>query len=335
MMLRSLLIANVDIVMGGGEVGLLMLAEGLTRRGHRPLVAVPGTGGLASHLDHVAIDPGHAAIAADLRRLATACDVVHVYSGKAMALVEQAGIERPLVYHVLMPDPHPLDTEHARRADVVICNSRATAARFTGDDAVEIVYNGVAEPRVPVAPLEVDPMRRTVAIVGGTVLRKGQLDALPALLDLVAATDDVDVVLIGRTGGPAALRLRRVARASAGRIRLMGYVPSVADHLGQFALVLVPSRSEGFGRVAVEALRAGVPVLARRVDGLAEALGDLADPWLPIDRGAWGERIRQELEAPRHTATELRAAAHRFDPERFVSEIEAIHLRLARSAAEV
>ncbi len=37
-MLRPLLVANFDRVVGGGEVGLLMLADGLHARGHRPLL---------------------------------------------------------------------------------------------------------------------------------------------------------------------------------------------------------------------------------------------------------------------------------------------------------
>jgi len=332
--LRPLLVANVDVTMGGGEVGLRMLASGLAERGHRPLVAVPGRGGFAADLDHVVFspDPGDGDA---LEAAAAHCDLVHVYSGRMLDAVERVGITRPVVYHELLPNPDALDEHRAHRADLVICNSRATAARFrsVGARNVEIVYNGVAPPRPPAVSLGLDPRRRTIGIIGGTVLRKGQLDALPALLDVVAATDDVDVVFIGRAGGAEAMRLRRHARASGGRIRLLGWVPDVADHLHELALVLVPSRSEGFGRVAVESLRAGVPVLATRVDGLVEALAGHPDPWLPADRRRWAERIRRELDAPSLDARELRAAAARFDPERFVAEIEQIHWRLATRGA--
>jgi glycosyltransferase involved in cell wall biosynthesis len=321
MSLRPLLVANYDFVLGGGEVGLQMLAEELLERGHRPLVAVPGTGSLAAHLERRRISTRHTAAVHDLRTLAGECDLVHAYSSGVILAAWQAQTGRPLVYHALIPNPDPRDAELTTIADAVLCNSKATARRFDGARNVRIVYNGVRPPRPARGWLPLRPGRRTVAIVGGTSVRKGQLDALPALLDVIRERDDVDVALVGRIAGPVGRQLLRAADGSDGRLRLFGFVPDVANHLGSFALVLVPSRSEGFGRVAVEALRAGVPVLATRVEGLIEALEGLDDPWLPADPAQWADRILAELDRPRHSPAELRAAAARFDPERFTDEV--------------
>jgi glycosyltransferase involved in cell wall biosynthesis len=138
---------------------------------------------------------------------------------------------------------------------------------------------------------------------------------------VLSARSDVDVAFVGHATGPIALALTGRAAQSGGRLRVLGFVPEIADHLAEFALVLVPSRSEGFGRVAVEALRAGVPVLATRVEGLVEALQELSDPWLPDARDQWPARILRELDAPTHTPDQLRAAALRFDPERFTDDV--------------
>ncbi|MCU0268062.1 MAG: glycosyltransferase family 4 protein [Acidimicrobiales bacterium] len=328
-MLRPLLVANFDRVVGGGEVGLLMLADGLHARGHRPLLVVPGPGGLAGDRPHVEVPHDPRRLAVSLGDLARSHDVVQVSSPVAFAAAEAAVGDTPILYHALVPDPAPVDDAITRRADVIVCNSAATARRFADAPRVEIVLNGVAPLRPGAPGLGLHPHRRTVAVIGSTVPRKGQLDVLDALLEVVETTGDVDVVFIGRVGGPEGLRLRRVARGSGGRVRLLGFVPGVADRLGELALVVVPSRSEGFGRVAVEALRAGVPVLARRVGGLVEALQDLHDPWLPDKATEWAARIRRELDAPFHTPDELRAAARRFDPDRFVDRLAALHERLA------
>jgi glycosyltransferase involved in cell wall biosynthesis len=186
---------------------------------------------------------------------------------------------------------------------------------------VRVVYNGVRLPRPAASRLDLPVGRRVVGILGSTCPRKGQLDALPALEAVLAARSDVDVAFVGHVGGPVGLAVSERAAASGGRIHLLGWVPDIADHLSELALVLVPSRSEGFGRAAVEALRAGVPVLATRVEGLVEALDGLRDPFLPDDRSAWAPRILRELDSPAHGRDELQAAAARFDPARYTAEI--------------
>jgi glycosyltransferase involved in cell wall biosynthesis len=49
---------------------------------------------------------------------------------------------------------------------------------------------------------------------------------------------------------------------------------AIAQALAEFDLILVPSRQEGFGLVAVEAMRGGLPVFASRVGGLKEIVVD-------------------------------------------------------------
>ncbi|WP_369781564.1 glycosyltransferase [Pseudomonas sp. WC2401] len=65
-------------------------------------------------------------------------------------------------------------------------------------------------------------------------------------------------------------------------------LPSNARHIGWLTaedlqslyltadILIVPSRWEGFGLVAVEAMRAGLPVIASNVGGLAEVVEDNA-----------------------------------------------------------
>jgi glycosyltransferase involved in cell wall biosynthesis len=255
-----------------------------------------------------------------LRELSPACDLIHAFSVRSALMAVLAHASKPLILHALIPNPDPYDPVIASLADVVVCNSRATAARF-GDHRTRVIYNGVRH-HVPGTPLlDLRPGRRTIGVVGSLSARKGQLDVLPALDRVLAQRDDVDVVFAGRVEGPIGLALEERADASNGRIRLLGFVPDIANHLSELALVLVPSRSEGFGRVAVESLRAAVPVLATRVEGLIEALQDLRDPWLPDRRDRWAERILGELDAPTHNRAELLAAANRFDPVRYTDEI--------------
>jgi glycosyltransferase involved in cell wall biosynthesis len=325
--LRPLLVANYDIVLGGGEVGLGMLVDGLLARGHRPTLAVPGQRTLFGRCPEEPIPQALPAMVVALRTLARDHDLVHVYSVRAGLGAALARTGRPLLLHLLTPEHDDYDPVVAPFADAILCNSRATGRRFP-DGVPRVVHNGVRAPRSTDAGLDTDPNRRTVGVIGNVCPRKGQHDVLPALEQVMALRDDVDVVFAGHATGAIAAELRDRARASLGRIRLLGFVPGIGDLLRELDLVVVPSRSEGFGRVAVESLRAGVPVLATRTGGLPEALADLDDPWLPDDRDAWPERILAELDRPTHTPEELRAAGRRFDPERHLDEVLAVYREL-------
>ena len=66
---------------------------------------------------------------------------------------------------------------------------------------------------------------------------------------------------------------------------MLGYVADVPALLNAVDMVLVPSRWEGFGLAAAEAMAAGRPVVATRVAGL-EDLIDHGQTGLLIERGS-------------------------------------------------
>lgn len=322
MTLRPVLLANFAEQRGGGEVGLVMLAEGLAARGHAPLVAIPGPGPLAADRDRLVLPTDPQAAGRELSAHADRFDLIHATSGPGVDVATAAGTDHPVVWHALVPNRCRGDAERAARCALVVANSQATAGRFAGLAPTRVVPNGVAPPMPGRGVLPARPGQRTVVIAGPICPRKGQVDALPALTAVLAARDDVDVLLVGRGRDP---RVDHAVQRWAPRLRHVDHVACLGDALGDAALVVVPSRSEGFGRVAVEAAAAATPVLARPVEGLFEALAGLADPWLPADRGGWAERILAELAHPTHSPDELVAHAARFAPSAFVDGVVDAH----------
>lgn len=71
-----------------------------------------------------------------------------------------------------------------------------------------------------------------------------------------------------------ALEALAAARGVAGRVRLLGWRQDRAALLAAATAVLVPSRSEPFGNVVLEAWAAGRPVIASAVDGPAWLIAD-------------------------------------------------------------
>jgi glycosyltransferase involved in cell wall biosynthesis len=89
-------------------------------------------------------------------------------------------------------------------------------------------------------------------------------------------------------------RLQRLARRAAARVTLAGFHRDVKDYYQAFDLFVCPSRREPLGRVVLEALDAGVPVLATATDGPAELLERHGGDLVPIgDVGALAARLRE------------------------------------------
>jgi glycosyltransferase involved in cell wall biosynthesis len=97
------------------------------------------------------------------------------------------------------------------------------------------------------------------------------------LLDAIsiASTRDDSVRLVLAGDGPEKARLQRQADRLGiqGIVSLIGHVASVEPLFANAAVFAAPSIQEGLGYSALEAMRAGVPVVASRVGGLPEAVG--------------------------------------------------------------
>jgi N-acetyl-alpha-D-glucosaminyl L-malate synthase BshA len=90
----------------------------------------------------------------------------------------------------------------------------------------------------------------------------------------VAERIEAQLVLVG--DGPDAPVARRVSEelGVADRVHFVGVVDTVASLLANADLFLLPSSTESFGLVALEAMASGVPVIASNVGGLPEVVED-------------------------------------------------------------
>jgi glycosyltransferase involved in cell wall biosynthesis len=142
-----------------------------------------------------------------------------------------------------------------RRARLVIAASSflAEQARALGAREVRVVPSGVAIPESVGAPEE--PPH---------VLYVGRLSAEKGVLELVEACRDLPLVVVG--DGPLRSRVPGA----------VGFVPpgELGPWYERAAVIVVPSRREGYGVVAREAMAWGRPVVASAVGGLVDAVED-------------------------------------------------------------
>jgi glycosyltransferase involved in cell wall biosynthesis len=194
------------------------------------------------------------------------CDLVHAHWLAAGAVAATLG--KPYVVQVWGTDVELarrvpwLVRWILRRAALVVAASEFLAgeARALGAREVRIVPAVVSIPEVVGEPDE--PPH---------VLYAGRLSREKGIEDFVAATDGVSRVIVG--AGPI-----RVAES-------VGAVPpgEIGGYYERAAVVCVPSRREGYGMVAREAMAYGRPVVATAVGGLVDAVDDevnglLVDP---------------------------------------------------------
>ena len=107
------------------------------------------------------------------------------------------------------------------------------------------------------------------------------------------------LVIVG--GGEALGELRALAErlGIAWRVHFLGHRADAADVIGGLDLFVLPSRNEGMANVMLEAMSAGVPVIASNVSGVRAALGpeDGGPPagWIvpPDDEAALADALRE------------------------------------------
>ncbi len=207
----------------------------------------------------------------------------------------------------------------ARRSRRVVVNSRASALPFAGTAEVEVVYNGLPEGAGRVAPREdirrelgLEPGGQAVGVVGSIFPGKGQREAVLALALLGERFPRLRLLLIGE---PADLRyVREVERTIGrhglrGRVIIAGYRSDLPAVLSLLDLLLVPSTVDSFGRVALEAMAAEVPVLAVALGGLPEVVKHGETGFL-VD-GPEPERLAEGIAAVFENLAGARAVAAR------------------------
>lgn len=135
--------------------------------------------------------------------------------------------------------------------------------------------------------------------VGTLEPRKGIATLLDAWREVYADAPDTSLVLAGPVGWKMAALETAMAEAAGRRVQHFGYLPEAqlqALYRGAAWLVF-PSRYEGFGLPAVEAMAAGTPLLLSDLPVLRELAGDAALYAAPSDVAAWAALLRRALTA--------------------------------------
>jgi glycosyltransferase involved in cell wall biosynthesis len=334
---------------GGSSTSLLDIVAALDKSRYEPLVLCPEEGPLPDRLQEIGIPcmtrrmtpltrrgiarfawevPGYMRFLKKHR-----IDLIHANTGcwrRSVALAAKwASV--PFVQHVRNPiTDHESDfsLDYASR---IITNSNQVGDGLRGNpkygNRVVTIYNAV-----DLSQYESDDDRREeigaadrplVGFVGQIVPRKGVTTLLRAMPRVLQVVPNALLAVVGCSppsddSYEGECRQLIESLKIADHVRFTGYRRDVPAWMRSFDVFALPTRSEPFGKVVIEAMAAGCPVVASAVGGIPEIienprLGTLIEP---DDVDALAEAIVAYL-SDRKRAAEVAALARTHVQQRF------------------
>jgi glycosyltransferase involved in cell wall biosynthesis len=265
--------------------------------------------------------------------------IVHQHvGGRAIRWVARASRGARILVHlhsrILEAQGSEPVNPNIQAADFVVATSRAVAERVKSKN-VGVVYPGVttngslSKKRACQAG-----NTKIVGTAGRLVPVKGIVHLIHAIHLLRSRIPDVRLEIAG--SGPEEPALRRVVQQLGlnDRVTFLGWQTDLAPLFERWDVFAMPSIEEAFGIAALEAMAAGLPVVATNVGGVPELVEHGKTGWLvpPGDPVALSERLTALLVDPQQQrlmgAAGRRRAEEKFSQRRMVSEVEHIYEKL-------
>jgi glycosyltransferase involved in cell wall biosynthesis len=362
-------IVHVDLgkTLRGGQEQLLLLARGLRDRGHEQWLACQNGTPLEAQardqgipvLTAPAFDPGQLGAIRRLRRTLRAQrpEILHAHDarGQNLAWLASRGLpvrrvaNRDVTFHPKIPGGLWLQSwKYTHTADLVVTCSdyiRQSLIRSGVPAArIEVIYAAIEWPEQPPSAYDRSTARAAWGFgeqefvaghVGAFAPEKGQDIAVEAAALLKQRLPNIRIVLAGEISEEVLRGLRRRYPGLEGHVQLPGYVPNLEAFFTALDLFIMPSRGEGLGISALQAMARGLAVVATNVGGLPEIVEDGHSGWLvPPDSPSALATAIQEAASDRtrlvRFGVNARAHAREFSPERMVDHVETLYRRLLR-----
>ncbi len=302
-------IFNHSEIIGGGEISFIDLIDEIRNSGVDPVAIVPGDGVVARRLGALGIRTVFAMFPT-LRRFGILkywtyvdkikeileslnLDIVHTNGARCMLYVgpacRKAGI--PCVWHVRVIERDVLlDRIRVRYADEILANSNAVATsirKLVGrSKRISVIYNGIKiDKYVDAKPLNL--MREfglpegPVILVAARISREKNIESIISAYGIMRKKGLICSLLL--VGSPdfdedyvAALK-KMVIQDGVDNVVFTGWRDDIISIMKSASVVVLPSTSEPFGRVIIEAWACGVPVVATDSGGPAELINNNRD----------------------------------------------------------
>jgi glycosyltransferase involved in cell wall biosynthesis len=139
-----------------------------------------------------------------------------------------------------------------------------------------------------------------IGFVGWLLPIKGPMYLLKAMQHIWPDHPTASLVMIGKGELDVELRAQALRMNANGKVKFLGWREDIHEIMPVFDLLVLPSLNEGMGRVLVEAMAAGKPVVASEVGGIPDLVkhGETGYLVRPADEKALAKGIKKILNDP-------------------------------------
>lgn len=215
---------------------------------------------------------------------------------------------------------------------------------FGGVDrqCIQVIHNGIdidnhaydSPKGVSRQKFGLDTKDFVIGSVGNFRPIKGHRYLIKAFADVLKVIPSAKLVLIGKGEEEGILRSLAADLNVESQVKFLGYQEDAGRLIGMFDVFVLPSLSEGFPNVLLEAIMAGVPVVAANVGGVPEIVRHRKEALLvnPADTQGLAAAVLQlaeQLELRESlTANALRRVKEQFDIRTTLAQYDAAYLGL-------
>lgn len=244
------------------------------------------------------------------------CDIVYTNTiSVGVGAFAAALLGRPHVWHIreFIYEDHGQVFDLGRKltlklveglSQVCIVNSKAVAQKyeqFITPSKLKVVYQAVFAPN-GLTVTQPAPDHFRCIIVGAIAEGKRQEDAIRAIACLVQTGIRAELYIVGNGDSHYQQYLQAIVTENnlEKYVTFIGYVENAFPYMQSANVVLVCSRCEAFGRVTIEGMRVGKPVVGAKSGGTQELIQDGFNGFLyPVgDHKELAQKIRYFYEHP-------------------------------------
>jgi len=293
---KNILLISHFSNLSGAPISLALLAKCLRNRGYNPVFSIPAKGQLEDLLKQLGIAYEITGTIFSLYYLRKIIQKYNIQVVHANTIIAAPGailawvMNKKLVWHIRedISQNKVMIKIIERISDRIIILSQSMKVYFKEEiiaDKLKIIHNGVDFSLFKTLSeddksqlrqeLSIGKDEKIVTVIGTVEKRKGQFYFIEAI-KLLKEINNVTYLIVGNSlPGQARYKKRLEKECFINNLSNVRFLPARADipKLLQITdIVCVPSLAEPFGRVVVEGMAAGKPVIGSNVGGIPEII---------------------------------------------------------------